>query len=536
MAESMQTKQGPCAPTPEEELAHYRRLQELDALLPALAGVLDVREVFEKVSEIAKRVLSHDVMVVALLDEGGKAFTLHAIAGGDPHADCASIPQIAFEDAALPAEPWEFEIIDDIKTTEKQFGPTLRAAWERSGLRSLLRVPLRLEGRLHGVLVFRAREPAVYGCCDALVASRIRDHVSLALSHQRLADEARRAAEARERAALAEARVKALTDELAAAGGRGRVIGASRSWMATLEHATKVAPTETTVLVTGESGTGKEVLARLIHGGSRRAQGPFVAINCAALPEALLESELFGFEKGAFSGAVQAKPGRIEQAAHGVLFLDEIGEMSPAVQAKLLRFLQEREFHRLGGARALKADVRVIAATNRDLKAATERGTFREDLYYRVSVFEIRAPALRDRPDDILPLSAAFLDDIAGSLGRPPAGISREARDRLLAYRWPGNVRELRNVLERASILCEGGLIAGEHLAIPADPPRAHRPTATPPNGDEHLGTMERATISRVLAEARFNKSRAAKRLGLSRGQLYQRLKKYGLDDPDAEE
>src|SRR5205807_2492953 len=178
-------------------------------------------------------------------------------------------------------------------------------------------------------------------------------------------------------------------------------IGVSRSWKAALEQASKVAPTETTVLVTGESGTGKEVIARFIHRGSPRAEGPFVAINCAAIPEQLLESELFGFEKGAFSGAVQAKPGMIERAAGGVLFLDEIGELGLPVQSKLLRFLQEREFQRLGGLKPLKADVRVVTATNRDLRAASERGTFREDLYYRVSVFEIRTPPLRERPDDI---------------------------------------------------------------------------------------------------------------------------------------
>ncbi len=191
---------------------------------------------------------------------------------------------------------------------------------------------------------------------------------------------------------------------------------------------------------------------------------------------------------------------------------------------------------RLGGQKALKVDVRIIAATNRDLKAATGRAAFREDLHYRVSVFEIRAPPLRERAEDLLPLSEAFLEDIARSLGRPPAGISREARERLLAYRWPGNVRELRNVLERASILCEGGLITGEHLAISAEPLAARAPhtmegPAAPAagNGDD-LGEMERATIERVLAEARFNKSLAAKRLGLSRGQLYQRLRKYRLE------
>jgi len=270
----------------------------------------------------------------------------------------------------------------------------------------------------------------------------------------------------------------------------GGVIGTSPSWRGVLAQAAKVAPAETTVLITGESGTGKEVVAHLIHRGSRRAEGPFVALNCAALPEALLESELFGYEKGAFTGAVSARAGRLEQAAGGTLFLDEVGEMSPAVQAKFLRVLQEREFQRLGGTRMLKADVRMIAATNRDLQVAMTKGAFREDLYYRLHVFAIHLPPLRERPEDILPLLEHFVQELGPVvLGRPAAGISREARERFLAHAWPGNVRELRNAVERALILCEGGLINPEHLpwhgespnSAPPPPAAAHVPPAAQP-------------------------------------------------------
>jgi transcriptional regulator with PAS, ATPase and Fis domain len=292
-----------------------------------------------------------------------------------------------------------------------------------------------------------------------------------------------------------------------------------------------VSSTETTVLLTGESGTGKEVVARFLWRASPRAKGPFVALNCAALPEQLLESELFGFEKGAFTGAAATRPGRIEQAAGGVLFLDEVAEMSLVVQAKLLRVLQEREFQRLGGARTLKADVRVIAATNRDLAAALARGTFREDLFYRLHVFEIRLPPLRERPEDIPALLEAFVDEIGRQVGRPAAGVSREARDKLLAYAWPGNVRELRNAVERAVILAEGGLITSEHLpmAIGAPAPRATAPIDIVPPGGVDLEAVEREYVKRALEQAGNNKSKAARLLGLTRAQLYSRMEKYGL-------
>jgi DNA-binding NtrC family response regulator len=232
------------------------------------------------------------------------------------------------------------------------------------------------------------------------------------------------------------------------------------------------------------------------------------------------------------------KAGQIERAARGVLFLDEVGEMSLPAQAKLLRVLQEREFQRLGGTRVLTADVRVIAATNRDLRAAVENRTFREDLYYRLHVFEIRLPPLRERREDILPLSEEFLAELGRAFGRPPAGISREARERLLQYAWPGNVRELRNALERAAIVCEGGLIQSEHLSLTG--PRVPSLRAGDADHDDEpgrrlstaadLATVERGMVEKALKDARYNKSDAARALGLSRKQLYGRLRRFGLD------
>jgi transcriptional regulator with PAS, ATPase and Fis domain len=318
--------------------------------------------------------------------------------------------------------------------------------------------------------------------------------------------------------------------------GRGRIAGRSAGWRETLRHAARVASSETTVLITGESGTGKEVVAHLIHCGSARAAGPFVAINCAALPEQLLESELFGHERGAFTGAVASHPGRIEQAAGGTLFLDEIGEMHPVVQAKLLRVLQERELQRLGGTRTIRADVRMVAATNRDLAAAIDRGEFRRDLYYRLDVFGIHVAPLRERPADILPLADVFLEELGRTMGRP-AELSLDGRAGLMDYPWPGNVRELRNAIERAILLCDGGLITRAHL--PAPPARGRlaeaRPAASwPPDAAVEargldLRAMDRGFVERAFRAARGNKSAAARLLGLSRSQLYSRLERYGI-------
>jgi transcriptional regulator with PAS, ATPase and Fis domain len=305
--------------------------------------------------------------------------------------------------------------------------------------------------------------------------------------------------------------------------GPFRGVGQSPEWRQVLRQAAQVAVTDTTVFLQGESGTGKEVVARFIHRASPRKRGPFVAINCAALPEQLLESELFGYERGAFTGAQQAKAGQIELAATGVLFLDEVSEMSPMAQAKLLRVLQEREFLRLGGTRPVKANVRVIAASNRDLRRAVAEGRFREDLFYRLQVFDIRMPTLRERRGDIPLLIDAFLLELNRSTGCSSAGLTPDALEMLVGYEWPGNVRELHNALERAAILCQGGLISGEHLSLRST---SFVAPYRPPN----LSDVERQTIEQVLQESDWNKAKAARRLGITRTQLYCRLRKYGVE------
>ena len=504
-------------------------LDLLDELLTALVESDEIADVFGRVSEIAGKVLKHDAAVLAVWLPDGQHARMYASHGFPAdQTDTVEIPEDVRDNPN-----WEHSIFDDLSTRGEKRYVSLSAA----GFRSLLRVPIRHEGQSTAALVFLDRQRSAFDASHIAIARRIADRLAVALARDRELAASRRADEASDRAARLEARVRALTDELNARGGFRRVIGESAAWRTVLTQATQVAATETTVLLLGESGTGKEVVARLLHRGSQRNRGPFVALNCAALPEQLLEAELFGYERGAFTGATQSKPGQLEQASGGTLFLDEVGEMSPGAQAKFLRVLQEREFQRLGGTRVLRTDARIVAATNRDLPRDIAHGRFREDLYYRLNVFAIHLPPLRDRRDDIPLLSDEFLADIGRTLGRPPSGMSRDARQLLLDYHWPGNVRELRNILERAAILCDGGLIAAEHLALAVAPPPirpspvapTHLPTS-PTERASDLSAMEKTMIEQALQEAKFNKSRAAKALGLTRHQLYIRMRRHGLE------
>jgi DNA-binding NtrC family response regulator len=286
----------------------------------------------------------------------------------------------------------------------------------------------------------------------------------------------------------------------------------------------KVARTSASVLLIGESGTGKEVAARLIHRLSDRVGGPFVAINCAAVPETLLETELFGHEKGAFTGAAARRRGRLELADGGTFFLDEIAEFKPELQAKLLRVLQERRFERVGDARPIESDVRWIAATNRDLRALMEEGRFREDLYYRLAVFPIRLPPLRERRQDILPIAQALVERIARQLGHAPPPIDDHTKALLAGAEWRGNIRELANALERALILSGGTALRSEDLGL--ETPR----TPEPPRAITSLAELERAAIERALALAGGNRRVTAERLGIGLRTLYDKLKRYGLE------
>jgi len=288
-----------------------------------------------------------------------------------------------------------------------------------------------------------------------------------------------------------------------------------------LQMVQRVAPTSATVLLIGESGVGKELIARCIHDNSQRARQVFVPVNCAALSPTLIESELFGHEKGAFTGAVDRHLGRFERAHGGTLFLDEIGELDANLQAKLLRVLQEKTFERVGGTRQITVDVRVIAATNRDLKSAVAEGKFRQDLYYRISAFPIEIPPLRERAGDILKLARFFLEKSARSLGKSAPQLTPQAERALLAYGWPGNVRELQNVMERAAILCDRSVDASD---LPFDVEESPRPVT--------FKDIERKAIEDALRANGGNRTKAAAQLGISLRTLQYRLKEYGITSP----
>ena len=477
-------------------------------LLRAMADVLDIRTLLPRLSGIVKPLLPHDALAVVCRDQHGQPVV---------EASTGDFPALAPQGLQLP--PVDDLIIRDLTrdTLPLPSGVKLSQRLVANGYRSMVGVSAKADSQTL-VVAFWSKQPEAFGPADLPVARRMAGHLVLGVARERLAREASHAV-----------RNHASSDPVPIRGDdrwatkQPRIVGESAEWQDVLRKATQVATTDTTVLITGESGTGKEVVARFVHRASARRTGPFVALNCAALPEQLLESELFGYERGAFTSAQQAKPGQIEMAAGGVLFLDEVSEMSLAAQAKFLRVLQEREFQRLGATRTIKANVRVVAATNRDLRKAVERGTFREDLFYRLQVFDLHIAPLRERRADILPLAEAFLQEIAPSLGRAPATLAADARQALMRHDWPGNVRELRNALERAAILAEGAPIDASHLAL--------LPSCAPTRvATTNLKTFERDTIAQVLQQCRWNKAQAALRLGLTRTQLYVRMRKYGLE------
>ena len=346
--------------------------------------------------------------------------------------------------------------------------------------------------------------------------------------HRQMRELARR----ERRLARREREVDALRERLSKAAAARQFVAQSPAMLEVLEMASRVAPLDTTVLVCGESGTGKEFVVRTIHEQSARAERPLVSVNCAALPESLLESELFGHVRGAFTGAVRDKTGLFELATAGTLFLDEVGELAPTIQAKLLRALQEGEIRKVGGERAIRVSPRVIAATNRDLKAAVARGSFREDLYFRLGAFVIQVPPLRERREEIPALTDQFLRAAARRMKKDVRGVSAEAMTLLMRHPWPGNVRELEHTIQRAVILAHGPTVSVREL-----PPELRSKPADGPLDDTlDLAKLERNAIERALRRFRGNRRRAAKALNISTVTLWRRMKRYGLEESDPDD
>ena len=356
------------------------------------------------------------------------------------------------------------------------------------------------------------QEGKLFGIVASMLGQAVRVHKLVEADKKRLVDENTK-----------------LRQELRERYDIRNLIGSSRAMQQVYEHVAQVAPASTTVLIRGESGTGKELVAHAIHYSSPRAKKPFVKVSCGALPESLIESELFGYEPGAFTDARAQKKGRFELANGGTLFLDEVGELSASTQIKLLRVLQEREFERLGGVQPIKVNVRMVAATNKDLEAAVKDGTFREDLYYRLNVYSIYMPPLRERRPDIPLLADHFIEKYAHAHGKDVRRIATSAIDMLMSYHWPGNVRELENCIERATLVCEGGVIHAHHL-----PPslQTAEVSGTLPRQSlkEALSAYEKDLILDALKSARGNRARAARLLDTTERIIGYAVRKYGLE------
>jgi two-component system response regulator HydG len=436
----------------------------------------------------------------------GVAIALRETWGGVEEVESGDAALSRIRDPA--SEPFDV-VLTDVRLPGSDGLCVLRAARERDPRTSVLLITA--YGSIE-TAVEAMRSGAFDFVQKPVDLEQIELRVARALEHRRL---------------LAE--VSELRAERAARRAVEEIVGESPALRAAVDLAMRVAPTRSTVLITGETGTGKELIASLIHRSSPRAEGPLVKVNCAALPETLLESELFGHERGAFTGADRQRIGRFEQANGGTLFLDEVGDMSPATQAKLLRVLQEQEFQRLGGTRVLRTDARLISATNQDLATQMRAGRFREDLFFRLNVIRIHLPPLRERPDDLIALAHHFLQRFARDLGRPVRAFSDEALERIRSHAWPGNVRELHNTIERGVLMAEGARIDAAALALPSAPLAAEGWRPELPPGGMPLREFERELVLEALRRSDFLQKDAAKLLGISRRKLNYMIQRMGI-------
>jgi len=475
----------------------------------ALNASLDMDEVLQAIAQKAAAVLRSEASSVLVLDKRRNRLVFRAAVGDRGSALLGEAFDAGLGIAGSVASTGKARIVSDVRAAKEFFGGIdAKSSFQTRGL---IAAPLIWKEEVVGVVEILNKLGGAYDEDDLTLlqvfANLAANAVHNAATHETVVRENR-----------------GLKESLTTVAP---IIGNSAALRQVMDLVNRVAASNATVLLLGETGTGKEVTARQIHTASPRKDRPFIAINCAALPETLLESELFGHEKGAFTGAHAAKMGRFEMADGGTLFLDEIGDISLSIQVKLLRVLQEKEFVRVGGTRTISTDVRIIAATNRDLRQAMEKGVFREDLYYRLNVFPIQLPPLRERREDVPLLVDHFIGLAAPQLGCKKPAVGDSAMALLAAYRWAGNIRELQNVVERAVLLADGAVVTPAHL------PReivGDEQLAEPSKTESSLWGYEKAMIVKALRESGWNQSQAARVLGISRDNLRYRLKKYEIE------
>ncbi|MFH1418670.1 MAG: sigma 54-interacting transcriptional regulator [Planctomycetota bacterium] len=492
----------------------YRGLspRAVSALVEASAAInasLNLAEVLQAIAHKAAAVLQSEASSVMLLDSRRTKLVFMAAVGDRGPALIGEEFDASLGIAGKVAATAQPVVVPDVRQSTEFFrGIDAKSSFQTHGL---MAAPLIRNGEVIGVVEVLNKISGVYDD-DDLTLLQVFANLAASGAH----NAAQHQTVVRENRGLKES-LRVQTP----------IIGHSTALRQVTDMVNRVAGSNATVLLLGETGTGKELAARQIHNASPRSDRPFIAINCAALPETLLESELFGHEKGAFTGAHAAKMGRFEMANGGSLFLDEIGDISMSTQVKLLRVLQEKEFVRVGGTQTISTDVRIIAATNRDLREAMEKGTFREDLYYRLNVFPISLPPLRQRREDIPLLVEHFINISAPQLGCPKPQIGDDAMALLASYHWPGNIRELQNVVERAVLLADGVTLSPAHLPREIVGDEAIQETA---KGESSLWGYEKALIVRALRENGWNQSKAARNLGISRDNLRYRIKKYDIN------
>jgi formate hydrogenlyase transcriptional activator len=497
-----------------------KRLQLLLDLTSRTLSNLEIRDLLHELLASIRRVFECDGAYIALLDPE------------DPYTfrECAQYPGKSgrFQNGQLNSgegAAWLSKLIksgEPLRLTATELETHAEARAE--GFKSLCHLPLISRARACAVITLASLKENAFSDADLAFLRQVASQVAMAVENV-LAY--REIATLKEQ--LACERVY-LEDEILSGAMFEEIVGSSEALVRTLGHVARVAPTESTVLITGESGTGKELVARAIHKRSRRTSRPFVRVNCAAMPPSLIASELFGHEKGAFTGASERRLGRFELANGGTIFLDEIGDIPAETQIALLRVLQEREFERVGGSQPISVDVRVVAATNRDLKAAVDAGTFRLDLFYRLNVFPVRVPSLRERTDDIALLTKYFIERYATTAGKRIANIDKRTLDLFQTYHWPGNIRELQNVIERAVILCDGETFSVDESWVQREAPGV---SETPIALTEALISREKQMIEAALEESRgriFGPSGAAAKLGIPRSTLDSRIRSLQIN------